>query len=101
MMSGASSQAVRELRSSRSLRLEDLLTKPPVSTSQGVLGFVSSTGDYCENFGEQWNRFRRIQLDSVSSKSLSRERFLAETGWTADEIKGKVLLDAGCGAGRF
>jgi SAM-dependent methyltransferase len=70
--------------------------------ANGVLDFLStSPTDYCENFGEQWNRFRRIQLDSVSSKSISRDRFLAETGWTAEEIKGKVLLDAGCGAGRF
>jgi hypothetical protein len=34
---------------------------------------------YAESFGEQWNRWRRVQLDSVTGKPLSRgpskERF--------------------------
>lgn len=82
--------------------LEDLLTRAPSSMTEGVYDFVGSTeSDYCENFGRQWNRFRDVQLDSVSAGSESRDRFFAETGWTADEIKGKLLLDAGCGAGRF
>lgn len=96
------SAMVSEQPSRASLSLEDLLTRAPLSVHDGVLDFVDAAADdYCENFGEQWNRFRQIQLDSVSAKSISRDRFLAETGWTAEEIKGKVLLDAGCGAGRF
>lgn len=82
--------------------LANLLERTPGRVTEGVLDFVGAAGnDYCENFGAQWNRFREIQLDSSSSKSTSRDRFFAETGWTADEIKEKVLLDAGCGAGRF
>jgi SAM-dependent methyltransferase len=82
--------------------LADLLERTPERVSEGVLDFVTAAGDdYCENFGAQWNRYREVQLDSSSSSSASRDRFFAETGWTADEIKGKVLLDAGCGAGRF
>jgi SAM-dependent methyltransferase len=82
--------------------LEKLLTREPPSVTDGVYDFIGGSGeDYCENFGVQWNRFREIQLDSSSAKSSSRDRFFAETGWTADGIRGKVLLDAGCGAGRF
>ncbi len=82
--------------------LEDLLTKAPHSVSNRVYDFISNReGDYCENFGAQWNRFRLVQLDSSTSKTSSRDRFFAETGWTPEDIKGKLLLDAGCGAGRF
>lgn len=81
---------------------DDLLTREPFCTNDGVLDFISSTGrDYCDNFGKQWNRFREVQLDSLTTKSESRDRFFAETGWTPAKIKGKLLLDAGCGAGRF
>jgi SAM-dependent methyltransferase len=82
--------------------LEDLLTREPHSVTNGVYDFIGTgADDYCENFGEQWTRFRQLQLDSNSHQSTSRERFFAETGWTAEELQGKVLLDAGCGAGRF
>ena len=82
--------------------LNDLLIRESLCANDGVLDFVSATGqDYCDNFGKQWNRFREVQLDSVTSKSESHDRFFAETGWTPAEIKGKLLLDAGCGAGRF
>jgi SAM-dependent methyltransferase len=84
-----------------SISLDSLLTRAPNSVDDGVHNFTDQRSDYCANFGDQWNRFREIQLDSCASKSDSRERFFSETGWTADEISGKVLLDAGCGAGRF
>ena len=38
-------------------------------------------------------------LTSISSSS--RRRYDAEAGWTEDALRGKWLLDAGCGAGRF
>jgi ubiquinone/menaquinone biosynthesis C-methylase UbiE/uncharacterized protein YbaR (Trm112 family) len=57
--------------------------------------------NYCGNFGFQWNRFSRTQLDSSSGHSISRERFLAQTGWTEKQMRGATILDAGCGSGRF
>jgi ubiquinone/menaquinone biosynthesis C-methylase UbiE/uncharacterized protein YbaR (Trm112 family) len=57
--------------------------------------------NYAESFGYQWNLFSRTQLDSYNGTSLSAERFYAETGWTKEWLKGKWVLDAGCGAGRF
>lgn len=63
--------------------------------------FVSME-NYATNFGLQWNRFRKTQLDSHSGYPISRDRFVNETGVTsADSICNKVILDAGCGAGRF
>src|SRR3989441_1324770 len=57
--------------------------------------------NYAASFGYQWNRFKLEQIDSANGTKLSAQRFYAETGWTKDWLKGKWVLDAGCGAGRF
>jgi SAM-dependent methyltransferase len=57
--------------------------------------------NYASSFGYQWNLFKSEQIDSINGTSLSAERLYAETGWTEDSIRGKWILDAGCGAGRF
>lgn len=67
---------------------------------RGVPRFVDDV-NYAASFGMQWNRFRTTQLDSTSGVDVSAERFYAETGWSREWLKGKLVLDAGCGAGRF
>ncbi|HVQ40056.1 MAG TPA: methyltransferase domain-containing protein [Pyrinomonadaceae bacterium] len=57
--------------------------------------------NYASSFGYQWNRFKLEQIDSANGTGLSAARFYAETEWTRDWLKGKWVLDAGCGAGRF
>jgi SAM-dependent methyltransferase len=57
--------------------------------------------NYADNFGMQWNRFRRTQLDSYSGQPISASRFWKATGWQAGDLAGQWVLDAGCGAGRF
>jgi SAM-dependent methyltransferase len=57
--------------------------------------------NYTGSFGMQWNRFREVQIDSENGKTYSRDRFDAEAGWGADELRDQWVLDAGCGAGRF
>jgi SAM-dependent methyltransferase len=82
--------------------LRSLLTRSPAQETDGVLDYIADgAADYCANFGDQWNRFRSIQIDSLSGKDESHRRFFAETDWRPDDLKGKVILDAGCGAGRF
>ena len=66
----------------------------------GVPRFVDDA-NYAASFGLQWNRFRATQLDSASGSGLSAARFYNETGWTRDWLAGKLVLEAGCGAGRF
>jgi SAM-dependent methyltransferase len=53
------------------------------------------------NFGFQWNLFRKTQLDSYSGLPISKNRFFANSGWKTEELKDKLVLDVGCGAGRF
>ena len=60
------------------------------------------TGDtYADSFGEQWNRYRSVQIDSENNLNLSAQRFYRWTGWKKDELRGLRILEAGCGAGRF
>jgi 2-polyprenyl-3-methyl-5-hydroxy-6-metoxy-1,4-benzoquinol methylase len=66
----------------------------------GIARFVGDD-NYAASFGLQWNRFRRSQLDSHSGQPISRERFFRYSGWTPAELAGKLVLDVGCGAGRF
>lgn len=57
--------------------------------------------NYASNFGFQWTRFRRTQLDSHSGVPVSRERFYRFSGWNPGMLEGRWVLDVGCGAGRF
>lgn len=66
----------------------------------GIPRFVPAE-NYAANFGFQWNRFRTTQLDSRSGLPISRNRFVAQLGQSAASLRGKRVLDAGCGAGRF
>lgn len=68
--------------------------------TRGVPRFVPAD-NYAANFGFQWNRFRQTQLDSYSGVPISRERFFRQTGWTPEALRGRTVLDIGCGAGRF
>lgn len=68
---------------------------------QGIPRFVTLDQDYCANFGFQWQQWRTLQIDRISGHSLSTDRFFADSGWPPNSLQGKVILDAGCGAGRF
>lgn len=61
-----------------------------------------TVGDnYTQSFGEQWSQFPITQIDSYNGSNLSEERFFEETGWSIAELKNAVVLDLGCGSGRF
>ena len=63
--------------------------------------FLDSASNYSDNFGLQWNKFKKTQFDSHTGLPLTSDRFWQNTKWTKDELKGKIILEAGCGAGRF
>ena len=80
------------------LRCEPCRQDYPIKS--GIPRFVAAD-NYATSFGYQWNRFRLEQIDSNNGTELSSRRFYGETQWTKEWLKGKWVLDAGCGAGRF
>jgi 2-polyprenyl-3-methyl-5-hydroxy-6-metoxy-1,4-benzoquinol methylase len=67
----------------------------------GVPRFVEED-NYSNSFGEQWNIFSATQLDTKSGKSITADRLAKCLGsdlW--GNLKGKSILEGGCGAGRF
>jgi SAM-dependent methyltransferase len=65
----------------------------------GALRFVERE-QYAESFGVQWKTFSRTQIDS-SQLPDSERRLREETGFRAEDIRGRRVLEAGVGAGRF
>ena len=57
--------------------------------------------NYADNFGKQWNYFKKTQLDSCSKTKLTENRFYSGTKWSPSEMFNQRILEAGCGAGRF
>lgn len=66
----------------------------------GIPRFVDPE-NYASDFGAQWNRFPRTQLDSYSKINLSRRRLEQCLREDLSALSGKTVLEAGSGAGRF
>ncbi len=67
---------------------------------RGVPRFVESD-QYVGSFSFEWNTHKTTQLDSKSGSTSSEEMFKVKTGLTREQVEGKLVLDAGVGAGRF
>jgi SAM-dependent methyltransferase len=66
----------------------------------GIPRFVEAD-NYSGDFGRQWNHFRRTQLDSHSGVPISETRLRRCLQGEANDLVGRVVLEAGSGAGRF
>jgi SAM-dependent methyltransferase len=66
----------------------------------GVPRFVPAD-NYTNNFGFQWNKFQKTQIDREIKGTVSKERFFVATDWDKEDLSGKDILEAGSGAGRF
>jgi ubiquinone/menaquinone biosynthesis C-methylase UbiE len=63
---------------------------------------IAELENYTANFGKQWNKFDKTQLDRENDgMTLSKDRFFAETLWDQEDLMGKEVLEVGSGAGRF
>jgi len=80
------------------------LTCPPCETRYPVIAgiprFVSHDA-YAESFGDEWHRFRTVQLDSANGTRESEEGFARKTGLGPADLRDRLVLDAGVGAGRY
>lgn len=57
--------------------------------------------NYAGSFGFEWNTFAKTQLDSFNQVGQSVHRIEDGMGWMESDVKGKLVLDVGCGSGRF
>lgn len=68
--------------------------------SQGVPRFISKR-TYADSFGYEWHHFGTLQLDSANGTRESQTAFTRKTGFTAEHVRGLLVLDGGVGAGRY
>lgn len=71
-----------------------------INVESGITRFVRS-GSYASLFGDQWKQYKKTQLDSFSGTNISANRINRCLGPLKDNLAGKLVLEAGCGAGRF
>lgn len=65
----------------------------------GIVRFVDEQ-HYASSFGFQWHRYQTTQLDHDQVRE-SESHFRMKTGFRREELEGKLVLDVGCGMGRF
>lgn len=65
----------------------------------GIPRFTSGES-YVSSFGFEWKRWQRTQFDT-ESRNTSEATFISSTGIEPRELAGKLVLEAGCGAGRY
>jgi SAM-dependent methyltransferase len=70
-----------------------------VPVVRGIPRFVGSDA-YTTSFSFEWNRHKKTQLDDATSRE-SEETFRAKTGLSPEDVAGRLVLDLGCGMGRF
>ncbi len=66
---------------------------------RGIPRFVKSDA-YAASFSFEWNLHRLTRLDRPGSEQ-SEQAFREKTGFTPEEVRGKLVLDVGCGMRRF
>jgi SAM-dependent methyltransferase len=91
-------------------RCQDPLVEDPAGLScpsahrfpvvRGIPRFVEGSA-YLESFSREWNTHDRTQLDSERGEPLSERTLRTKLGLTPADVAGKLVLDAGVGAGRY
>jgi SAM-dependent methyltransferase len=67
---------------------------------RGIPRFVD-TDSYVGSFSFEWKRHAKTQLDSYNKWNYSEREFKATWPFDLSEFKNKLVLDCGCGMGRF
>jgi SAM-dependent methyltransferase len=78
---------------------ECLACKAKYPIIRGIPRFVASE-DYVDNFGFEWTKHAQTQLDEGENQTTEKQ-FRNDMGINPEELKGKLVLDAGCGMGRY
>ena len=57
--------------------------------------------NYTDDFGFQWKKFFKTQLDSYTGLAITEDRLKRCVNEPLENLKEKLILEAGSGAGRF
>jgi len=87
------------LKNGASTEYECLACGRRYESPHGIPVFVEPE-NYADSFGFQWHRYDRTQLDHDNCHQ-SEIQFRMKTGFTPEELRGELVLDVGCGMGRF
>jgi len=68
--------------------------------SESIPRFVEED-DYADAFALEWNEFRTAHLDSFTGLDRLDTEFRSFLDFPIERLAGKLVLDAGCGLGRF
>ena len=69
--------------------------------SKEEIYILDKDDNYTKNFGKQWKDYNKVQIDSYNNFDISKN-FLKRIIFSDIEyLKGKNILEIGCGAGRF
>jgi len=95
------------IRKSKSLNSEiesGVLQCPICQAEYQIINFIPrfvSTDKYVKSFSFEWTIHKKTQLDSATGKTESKDTFVEKTGIELEKLRDKIVLDAGCGMGRF
>lgn len=82
----------------------ECICKKKYRISNFIPRFIDNDG-YLNSFSFEWKVHRKTQLDSAnrnnSMGNISETTFQKRIDFPLGELKGKLVLDAGCGMGRF
>jgi 2-polyprenyl-3-methyl-5-hydroxy-6-metoxy-1,4-benzoquinol methylase len=74
------------------------------SINCGIPRFATDEG-YCDSFGYQWNRWAKVQFEDQNICGPMRDHttrmFESITDFSPETLRGKTVLDMGCGPGRI
>ena len=80
-----------------------VLIEPTSGNQYPILNYIPRfvpKENYAKSFGFQWNTHWQTQQDEYAQVDVSGHRFFNESRWPK-QLGGEVMLEAGCGAGRF
>jgi len=84
--------------------IEGKLTCPDCHNDYPVRNYIPRfvrSDRYVQSFSMEWTLHWNTQLDSFSGTKESESTFKKKTGFDLEKLKGKIVLDVGCGSGRF
>ncbi len=78
-----------------------LVCDDTVVPEKNGIKYFAGINTYASLFGDQWKQYKKTQLDSYTGSPISESRLNRCLGDLQNNLKGKLVLEAGCGAGRF